>query len=811
MVQSRSILVWIFLNNVYYYGSVHAFSPSSTHSLSKTSATNRRTKSIGFLSRRNLYFTEKQNLAVLSSSSVSSSSSDVVPPPFPSQLPSNNNRGRVNEIDFCMAPSDVSLSRYYNSYKKVNNSSDFLSSDSSDDKVNMGTAKANVDDISDSSQAVSLTRALNNASNRALRRILLSRSWPSAEALNLSLRQYLSSSSSQSADSVMSNEKNEISSIDDDDVPESIKCPIPRPILNIIMRRREDSNSIDSPQKDVLRTDKTNSVTVQSMESSNQPTKYSTKRGRTDKEYVMDQISLFRESYEEVPGYQLAESYLECILSLATSGEESPKVKEVLTSGVYDESYRRFMSVLQSVGTVFEEVEVVGGNEPITTNERKLKKISPKLVDQDICLSMLDKIAMRKEENEKELKSRDSKNASINLKEKETNIEVDKKDDVGREDVLEEEESKDIADNKGEGKRFKFPFFFMSRRKKYQSDTDSSSSTMENKSDQLNSTNVTTNSREQNEEQTQIEPGDLGAVLLSAEEPSMTRQLNILTNIVQRALLFGGDKELLVLSETLEADKSAFVQRWYPNDEVSKIVDENKEERPGVQFLNCLVQLMKNSYGNGVVIDLEPPFPLIQSYRNSYERLMATLVELGSGYIKPLNRKREIILGTIPKTPKEEFGRFAEWEVNIRQASPDVSSYPDDLIGEWQVQDEIGGETIGVSTVILAQQGEVVLKPPLTGLRWRLDPGPTHLDTCTFQFLSDDGDIFQYKGFIDRGARLESRFSKRPIKIRGAVTFQMRDGDATFMSKAYRKDMLPLDVKTGTTRFVMTKSSESKK
>ena len=335
MVQSRSILVWIFLNNVYYYGSVHAFSPSSTHSLSKTSATNRRTKSIGFLSRRNLYFTEKQNLAVLSSSSVSSSSSDVVPPPFPSQLPSNNNRGRVNEIDFCMAPSDVSLSRYYNSYKKVNNSSDFLSSDSSDDKVNMGTAKANVDDISDSSQAVSLTRALNNASNRALRRILLSRSWPSAEALNLSLRQYLSSSSSQSADSVMSNEKNEISSIDDDEVPESIKCPIPRPILNIIMRRREDSNSIDSPQKDVLRTDKTNSVTVQSMESSNQPTKYSTKRGRTDKEYVMDQISLFRESYEEVPGYQLAESYLECILSLATSGEESPKVKEVSTYAAY--------------------------------------------------------------------------------------------------------------------------------------------------------------------------------------------------------------------------------------------------------------------------------------------------------------------------------------------------------------------------------------------------------------------------------------------------------------------------------------------
>lgn len=33
----------------------------------------------------------------------------------------------------------------------------------------------------------------------------------------------------------------------------------------------------------------------------------------------------------------------------------------------------------------------------------------------------------------------------------------------------------------------------------------------------------------------------------------------------------------------------------------------------------------------------------------------------------------------------------------------------------------------------------------MQGLRWRLDPGPTHLDTCTFQVLSDDGAILQYK------------------------------------------------------------------
>merc|ERR1711982_291566 len=99
-----------------------------------------------------------------------------------------------------------------------------------------------------------------------------------------------------------------------------------------------------------------------------------------------------------------------------------------------------------------------------------------------------------------------------------------------------------------------------------------------------------------------------------------------------------------------------------------------------------------------------------------------------------------------------------------------------------------------------------------TGLRWRLDAGPTHLDTCTFQVVSDDGAILQYKGFIDRGARLESRFSKRSITIRGAVTFLMRDAAVGFNSNedntfSYadlnvgRQELLPIDFRMETTRF----------
>lgn len=153
-------------------------------------------------------------------------------------------RGKVNEIDFCIAPADASLAR------------------------------------SDSS----LTRFLNNASNRAVRRILLARSWPSAEALNLSLRQVLSSPSAANTEEIQTS---------------TAKCPVPRPILNILTRRRDSSGEMP------------------------------TKRIRSDEEYVQDQLQNFREQYGDAPGVELAEAYLECVLSLATSGTESIRVEEV--------------------------------------------------------------------------------------------------------------------------------------------------------------------------------------------------------------------------------------------------------------------------------------------------------------------------------------------------------------------------------------------------------------------------------------------------------------------------------------------------
>jgi hypothetical protein len=411
---------------------------------------------------------------------------------------------------------------------------------------------------------------------------------------------------------------------------------------------------------------------------------------------------------------------------LATSGVESPRVGQIMESGVYDEAYKRVVSVLKSVGAVFEPDNATGRT-----------RIASKLVNQNICLSMMDKIQMQHE----------SKAA----------VSVDTENKKGLEVV----------------------------------------------------TDAAVESGIKEDGSYELTPEDLGGVLLSAEEPTMTRGLNSLANIAQRALLFGGDQELLVLAETLDADRAPFVERWYPNTGgVKEGASLEEETRPGVQFLNCLITLLRECYIKGMVKNLNPSLPLIKSYATAYERLVASAVELGSGYLKP-DISVDNLTNYKARNAQEELGKFAVWETTFRQTMPnnDVTAYPQDLEGNWEVKDEISGETIGVTTVNFGPEGKVRVAPPLEGLRWRLDPGPTHLDTCTFQVLSNDGTILQYRGFIDRGARLESRFSKRPTKIRGSVMFQMREGG----SVDYYKDMLPINYKTGTTKFVMTKIMDGAK
>lgn len=729
-----------------------------------------------------------------------------------------NSRGaKMNEIDFTLAPSDVSLSRCYQMAKDNTQS----------------TSREEEEDESSAAQSLSLTRALNTASNRAVRRILLARSWPSAEALNLSLRTVLmqQQKQEQNANSGVVKEQLNTNSSGEDEVVEvndKMKCPVPRPILNILVKNRRTESDV---------------TTTNDEKSKNDPTPRSSQE--REEQWIANQIAVFRESYSTAPGYDQAEAYLESILGLATSGVESDRVKEVLEGGVYVEPYRRVLTVIQSVGAVLEK-------DPDNNDDSSNKKrIAKKLIDRDICLSMLDKVTLANEK--KQIKhdankqenplaipydaaarlayEADERNKSLSFEEFKEKYETEtvamvaakksllvgdvnpiSKEEEGVIELAASEEEPKGAYEKGRKRRLFKEFFFAKRDQALKKEDITNG---EEKNDDV--TNVVDTENEAVETLATptivIKPDDLGGVLLSAEEPTMTRQLNVLSNIVERTLIFGGDQELLVLAETLDADKPAFIQRWYNSDQGDN-VDVASETRPGVQYLNALIRLLRDCYAKGVLKDIRPVVPLTTAYMNAYERLTTSLVELGSDYIRPSSSNmmpltltttaaaaKYITSSARPKTARDELDRFAKWESTVRKNyDNNENPYPDDLIGTWNVQDVVGGSVIGSTTVNLRPQGEVIVEPPMQGLRWRLDPGPTHLDTCTFQVLSDDGAILQYKGFVDRGSRLEARVSKRSVTLRGGVSFLMRDADG-----GGGDDMLPMNYKSGLTKFVMSR------
>jgi hypothetical protein len=102
------------------------------------------------------------------------------------------------------------------------------------------------------------------------------------------------------------------------------------------------------------------------------------------------------------------------------------------------------------------------------------------------------------------------------------------------------------------------------------------------------------------------------------------------------------------------------------------------ETRPGIQYLNALIRLLWLAYDKGIVTNLDPLVYLHPSYTNSYERLMASLVEQGSGYVRP--ETSDVMSMPKPRTAQEELGRFAVWESAFRSKNEEPS-YPVDLEG----------------------------------------------------------------------------------------------------------------------------------
>jgi hypothetical protein len=473
-----------------------------------------------------------------------------------------------------------------------------------------------------------------------------------------------------------------------------MKCPVPRPILDILMSRRGGPDTTD----DVV---------------SAQQTSMNISHDERERRWVADQIAVFRNSYGALSGYEQAEAYLESVLSLATSGCESERVAEIFKGGTYVESYGRILSVIQSVGAVLEQVVEQGGDRttsssPSTTRRR----IAKKLIDQDFCLSMLDKIALVNEKmgNNKVGGAGDvspiavpydaacrlaydadpNTRSSVSFENFKSKYEADtvamvvakkKIRDEGERSINDEVVktiSKEISSEpRVNGKRRWFAIW--SRGKKAfdanEKIIDESSSNVSGNGEERMSSSLAI----------AINSDDLGGVLLSAEEPTMTRQLNVLSNICQRALIFGGDQELLLLAETLDADKPSFIQRWYKNT-TAEDSDVHAETRPGVQYLNSLIQLLRDCYRKGALLDVTPTLPLTAGYHNAYGRLTASLIELGSGYIRPASSsslslftaatEKYLKSSAPPKSAREELGRLAKWESALRKNS--ANPYPDE-------------------------------------------------------------------------------------------------------------------------------------
>lgn len=127
--------------------------------------------------------------------------------------------------------------------------------------------------------------------------------------------------------------------------------------------------------------------------------------------------------------------------------------------------------------------------------------------------------------------------------------------------------------------------------------------------------------------------------------------------------------------------------------------------------------------------------------------------------------------------------------------------HPKELTGQWTLYDDGGsgltpaGESSSsataasggarVSVIGFRKDGTLKLPPGLgvDGM-WRFEPGPTHLDTIRFEIRlgTPDNRVLAYTGYVDRGQRIETRFSRRAIKMKGRMMLRVR-GETRASSK----------------------------
>eukprot|EP00903_Cladosiphon_okamuranus_P016916 g15594.t1 len=267
--------------------------------------------------------------------------------------------------------------------------------------------------------------------------------------------------------------------------------------------------------------------------------------------------------------------------------------------------------------------------------------------------------------------------------------------------------------------------------------------------------------------------------LQEERESTPTRALNTVVNRVVRTVCVGSDEDLEGLAREMDSKREKFMSKYFGKD-----WRDTQED----MFYCALVNLVRH----GLTDEGVPA--LTGAYLNSYQRLMGILVQ-------------EVGTRSTPAS-KMVLKSFLSWEREIRKelTEPAWESRPPDLVGSWALDTSgwdgltdipvsvdgtsDGMEDLGLSDLVVSFRKDGTVQIPVekgVGLQWRVEPGPTHLDTIYFEMIpaapkvvasseagAGGGTTISYTGYVDRGARIEARFSKRFLKMTGRMTSLVR-------------------------------------
>eukprot|EP01038_Epipyxis_sp_PR26KG_P013500 gene13500-18114_t len=258
----------------------------------------------------------------------------------------------------------------------------------------------------------------------------------------------------------------------------------------------------------------------------------------------------------------------------------------------------------------------------------------------------------------------------------------------------------------------------------------------------------------------------------SSNWKSKTKELNKLANVVSRCILYGSIKDRNHIANYLENMTEPFSQEW--------LLDGNSQEIRFIKVLSLFLREDLSTAQAALLGELVPQSSLFGSsvINGGISAISQSVLDennnneslkLQDAYLNAFDKVVEACLtdinsqsGSVPQN-EEIVTSVIEWEQNLRRnLTVDLwNPNPLELAGEWEL-------------VNVAGVGS--LKPIMTGssemyFGMTQGPGPAHLDTCEFFIMNTARQdlILKYVGFIDRGQRLESRFSKSPIKMTGRV------------------------------------------